>query len=126
MEEGIELERLHTVDVLDTPTRFNKRVVVTAEVYETPTETEPGVEVENGDHLYNREQVETLIAALREAADLAFGPAPEDVPATPGRDESAAALVELMDRALRPYDVNRLVAAAFRYRNACIAAGETR
>lgn len=113
MEAGMEMERLHAREVLDVPTRFDKRVVVTAEVYETPTDTEPGIDVENADYLFNREQVKQLIRALTEAADLAFGPV-----STVDSDEFDAALKEVVERAANPTDVNRLVAAAIRLREA--------
>lgn len=118
MEAGMEMERLHAREVLDVSTRFDKRVVVTAEVYETPTDTEPGIDVENADHLFNREQVKQLIRALTEAADLAFGPASTVV----DTDEFDAALKEVVERAANPADVNRLVAAAIRFRNAYLGA----
>lgn len=61
--------------VLVTPTGFGRDIVVTAEVYETPTGTEPLLDLENAEQLHSRAQVEQVITALREAARLAFGEA---------------------------------------------------
>ena len=109
-------ERSHRRHVLVAPTLFQKTLVVTAEVYETTTESEPLVELDNAEQLYSREQVEQVIAAMREAADLAFGPVPDAFDLE--RAELATAVAEVAVRADHPQDVNRLVAAAIRLRNA--------
>lgn len=126
-EDGAH-ERLHELTTMVMQANYSgEEIVIKAEAFERDGEViELGLDVSNVKSLRSREEVDQLIGGLVAAADMAFGPVSEDVPATPGRDDTAAAMVELMDRALRPHDVNRLVAAAFRYRNACIAAGEIR
>ena len=71
--DDLTTERRHSMRVLVTPTGFGRDIVVTAEVYETPAGTEPLVDLDNADQLSSRAQVERVIAAMREAADLAFG-----------------------------------------------------
>lgn len=126
-EDGLH-ERLHELTTMVMEANYSgEEIVIKAEAFERYGDViELGLDVSNVKSLRSREEVDQVIDGLLAAADMAFGPVSEDVPAVPGRDDTAAALVELLDRALRPHDVNRLVAAAFRYRNACIAAGETR
>ena len=112
---GLDRERLHTRDVLVTPLGVGGRdIVVTAEVYETPTGNEALLDLENAEQLFSREQVEQVIAALREAAILAFGPSP----VAAAEEELDAAIAEVITRAGHPEDVNRLVAASVRLRTA--------
>ena len=73
--DDLTTERRHSMRVLVTPTGFGRDIVVTAEVYETPTGTEPLLDLENAEQLHSRAQVEQVITALREAARLAFGEA---------------------------------------------------
>ena len=112
--DDLTTERRHSMRVLVTPTGFGRDIVVTAEVYETPAGTEPLVDLENADQLSSRAQVERVIDAMREAADLAFGPSPVAEQQT----EFDYAAAELINRAGNPLDVNRLIAAAIRLRRA--------
>jgi hypothetical protein len=83
-----------------------------------PGDDQPFVAVIEFD-LHNLGEVEAHIAALREAARIAFGDPTRDV-----RAEVDAALAEVVERASHPTDVNRLIAAAIRLRNAHTALGE--
>ncbi|HEY7813956.1 MAG TPA: hypothetical protein VIC62_12000 [Nakamurella sp.] len=95
------------------------------EVPEDPDYRTPVVIVYTTD-LTSMDAAATLIADLQEAADLAFGTAP--VGAGPAddidQDEFDAASTEIMQWAEHPTDLNRLVAAAIRFRNAFLGADE--
>lgn len=71
----------------------------------------------------SRDAVDELVFALEDAADAAFPEPPlEPCITQEDMDEFDAATAELVERAGRPTDVNRLVAAAVRFRNAYLGA----
>lgn len=110
--------RMHSREVLCVPTGYGRYLTVAADYYETADKScEPTVDTCNADVLHSREQVEQVIAAIHEAADLAFGPVSTVVDA----NDFDAALKEVVDRAANPTDVIRLVAAAIRFRQAYLA-----
>lgn len=111
-------ERWHTLKVLefvgdDGPPSSTH---VAAECYETAAgHVQTTVDLFNGyAQLLDRGEVTELVDAIKRAADAAFGPSP----LAEHEAELDAAAAELITRAGRPEDVNRLVAAAVRYRKA--------
>lgn len=96
---------------------------VAVECFETPEGVkQTTVELFNGRaQLLNRDEVNELVASIHRAADLAFGPEPK-ADQKVDMDEFDAATAELVERAGKPTDVNRLVAAAIRFRNAYLGA----
>ena len=80
----------------------------------------PTVELPSDAKLYTWQQANQVIEAIRSAATTAFGPSPSDEQAD--MDEYDAATAELVERASNPTDVNRLVAAAIRFRSAYLGA----
>lgn len=119
---GLEPARNHVRVTLNIPSGFGREIVVAAEVYETQEGATPTVELHDAANvLYSREQVEQVIVAIHRAADLAFGPTPKSDEKA-DMDEFDAATAELVERAGKPADVNRLVAAAIRFRAAYLGA----
>lgn len=110
--------RTHALPVLDVQTGEYSAVRVEAEYYETTEGVAVrSVQIPGNSELFTWGQVDQVINALREAATLAFGP----VPASAEEGEMNAAMAELLERADRPTDVNRLVGAAVRVRRARLA-----
>lgn len=119
-DHSAEPERWHTLSVQDFTSNDGD---VTSEVAVECFETSDGVqqttvELFNGRaQLLNRAEANELMDSIRRAADLAFDPQPGA-----DHDEFEAATAELVQRAANPADVNRLVAAAIRFRNAYLGA----
>ena len=96
--------RMHSREVLCVPTGYGRYLTVAADYYETADKScEPTVDTCNADVLHSREQVEQVIAAIHEAADLAFGPSP----VAEHQAELDAAAAELITRAGHPEDVDQ-------------------
>lgn len=113
-------ERWHTVKMLEfVDDDGAAHPQVTAEHYETTAGySQTTVELFSGyAQLLNRGEVTELVDAIKRAADVAFGPVSTVVDA----NDFDAALKEVVDRAANPTDVNRLVAAAIRFRQAYLA-----
>jgi len=72
---GADPDRFHKRETLNITTDDAGlvRTIITAEVYETAEGMTPSVELHGADAVYDWEQVEYVIAAMRAAADLAFG-----------------------------------------------------
>ena len=118
-DHSAEPERWHTATVLefvDDDGAAHPRV--TAEQYETAGYSQTTVELFNGHaQLLDWGEVNELVDAIKRAADVAFGPSP----LAEHEAELDAAAAELITRAGHPEDVNRLVAAAIRFRQAYLA-----
>ncbi|ACV79801.1 hypothetical protein [Nakamurella multipartita] len=116
----IGIERWHTLSVQDFTSIDGD---VTSEVAVECFETSDGVQQTTVElfsgraQLLNRAEANELMDSIRRAADLAFDPQPDA-----DLDEFEAATAELVQRAANPADVNRLVAAAIRFRNAYLGA----
>ena len=113
--------RWHTLPVLSAKTGEGAFANVDVEAYEHVDGTLiPTVELPSDAKLYTWQQANQVIEAIRSAATTAFGPSPSDEQAD--MDEYDAATAELVERASNPTDVNRLVAAAIRFRSAYLGA----
>ena len=120
--EGVDPHRIHTLTVLDVKTadHSNSTATVEAEAYEREDGTlTPSVQIPYDPELYTWQQANQVIEAIRYAATTAFGAAPDE---RADMDEFDAATAELVERAGKPTDVNRLVAAAIRFRSAYLGA----
>ena len=120
--EGVDPHRIHTLTVLDVKTADHSTATVEAEAYEREDGTlTPSVQIPYDPELYSWDQANKVIDAIRSAATTAFGPEPK-TDERADMDEFDAATAELVERAGNPTDVNRLVAAAIRFRNAFLGA----
>jgi hypothetical protein len=100
-------------------------VQIAAEVYEDPDGRVigPYVDVADLNYVGSAEELAQVVRALQDAGRIAFG---TDRAHREAEKEWSSALGEVLDRASRPEDTNRLVAATIRLRKAQEALGAAR